>query len=156
MEVTCPCGICSCDSDQGEGQHAGNIAASRDGSPGPVQLFFGPTNLDLTAMKYMSPFKEAEEANNKAKCPRLQHSASHVSAQSPWSCVVLLPYLWQKEHHLSGMLPARLHEAGLLQKACQSCQSRGCIMVFDGATRLGQSEEVWRVRSTTWARLLQR
>ena len=82
-QVTCLCGVsCSGDNVWGEGEPAGSTAASRDGSPGPVQLFHGPRDLDATAMKYMSPFKEVDETDASAKCPRLQHSVSHVSAPS--------------------------------------------------------------------------
>ena len=79
MRVWC---LCSDENDWGEGQPAGSTAAGRDGSPGPVQLFHGPRDLDATAMKYTSPFKEAEETDGNTKCPRLQHSVSHVSAHS--------------------------------------------------------------------------
>ncbi|CAL5220069.1 g2020 [Coccomyxa viridis] len=61
----------------GEGQAAGSTAGSRDGSPAPVQLFYGPRDMDATAAKYMSPFKEAEETYGSAKCHRMQHSVSH-------------------------------------------------------------------------------
>ena len=121
--LACPCGVCSCEDDQGEGQPAGSTAASRDGSPGPAQLFYGPRSLDMTAMKYMSPFKEAEETDGNVKCPRLQPSVSHVSAQSPRSCAVPLPYVGQGEHHLSSMLPARHQEAGLFGTAASKAVS---------------------------------
>ena len=62
----------------------------------PVQLFYGPRDLDATAMKYMSPFKEAEETDGSGKCYRLQHSVSHVSARS-----TLAPHVHTCHHVLS-------------------------------------------------------
>lgn len=84
-------GLClySVESDKAEeGQPAGSTGASRDGSPEadrPLRVFHGPRNLDATAMKYMCPFKEAEEMDGSAKHPRMQHSVSHVSRSAALS-----------------------------------------------------------------------
>jgi len=78
--------LCSVENDKAaEGQPAGSTGASRDGSPEgdrPSRVFHGPRNLDATAIKYMCPFKEAEEMDGNAKCPRMQHSVSHVSTSA--------------------------------------------------------------------------
>ena len=52
-----------------------------DGSPDLSQakpVFHGPRDLDATAMKYMHPFKDAEESDSGAKFPRLPRATSHV------------------------------------------------------------------------------
>lgn len=78
--------LCSVKDDKAaEGQPAGSTGASGDGSPKGDQglrAFHGPRNLDATAMKYMCPFKEAEEMDGSAKCLRMQHSVSHVSTSA--------------------------------------------------------------------------
>jgi hypothetical protein len=88
----------SIDSDKGEGQPAGSTGASQDGNLDgggrTMRIFHGPRNLDATAMKYMYPFKEAEEIDGSGKCPRLQHSVSHVSAQLP-------PCVFYEAQHLN-------------------------------------------------------
>lgn len=94
------CCACSSNRDKGEGQPADSTGASRDGSLDdgrrPARVFHGPRDLDATAMKYMYPFKDAEENDGSGKCPRLQHSVSHVSAPAATPCTSY------KAQHLQG------------------------------------------------------